>query len=141
MSAAQVTSCKCSRLNTFSITAFFLLAFGVLLWEIATYGMSPYPGIDLSQVYELLEKDYRMERPEGCPEKVYELMRACEPSPARSKNSLWACRTCHAGVRTESKNLVFHFLSSVPVFRETNGTARRVFSAFLFILFIRTLYV
>lgn len=39
--------------------------------------MSPYPGIDLSQVYELLEKDYRMERPEGCPEKVYELMRAC----------------------------------------------------------------
>ncbi|XP_008588733.1 PREDICTED: tyrosine-protein kinase ABL1 [Galeopterus variegatus] len=52
-------------------------AFGVLLWEIATYGMSPYPGIDLSQVYELLEKDYRMERPEGCPEKVYELMRAC----------------------------------------------------------------
>lgn len=53
-------------------------AFGVLLWEIATYGMSPYPGIDLSQVYDLLEKDYRMERPEGCPEKVYELMRACE---------------------------------------------------------------
>lgn len=55
-----------------------LVAFGVLLWEIATYGMSPYPGIDLSQVYELLEKDYRMDRPEGCPEKVYELMRACE---------------------------------------------------------------
>lgn len=55
----------------------FDTAFGVLLWEIATYGMSPYPGIDLSQVYELLEKDYRMERPEGCPEKVYELMRAC----------------------------------------------------------------
>lgn len=55
-----------------------LLAFGVLLWEIATYGMSPYPGIDLSQVYELLEKDYRMDRPEGCPEKVYELMTACE---------------------------------------------------------------
>lgn len=50
----------------------------MLLWEIATYGMSPYPGIDLSQVYELLEKDYRMDRPEGCPEKVYELMTACE---------------------------------------------------------------
>lgn len=53
-------------------------AFGVLLWEIATYGMSPYPGIDLSQVYDLLEKGYRMEQPEGCPPKVYELMRACE---------------------------------------------------------------
>lgn len=56
----------------------FVTAFGVLLWEIATYGMSPYPGIDLSQVYDLLEKGYRMEQPEGCPPKVYELMRACE---------------------------------------------------------------
>ncbi|XP_007530367.1 tyrosine-protein kinase ABL1 isoform X2 [Erinaceus europaeus] len=62
--------------NKFSIKS-DVWAFGVLLWEIATYGMSPYPGIDLSQVYELLEKDYRMERPEGCPEKVYELMQAC----------------------------------------------------------------
>ncbi|XP_030598348.1 tyrosine-protein kinase ABL1 isoform X1 [Archocentrus centrarchus] len=62
--------------NKFSIKS-DVWAFGVLLWEIATYGMSPYPGIDLSQVYELLEKDYRMDRPEGCPEKVYELMMAC----------------------------------------------------------------
>ncbi|KAM3911364.1 tyrosine-protein kinase ABL1 isoform 2-T2 [Leptodactylus fuscus] len=62
--------------NKFSIKS-DVWAFGVLLWEIATYGMSPYPGIDLSQVYELLEKDYRMERPEGCPEKVYQLMREC----------------------------------------------------------------
>lgn len=63
-----------------NVQLFFLpyAAFGVLLWEIATYGMSPYPGIDLSQVYDLLEKGYRMEQPEGCPPKVYELMRACE---------------------------------------------------------------
>lgn len=76
--------CRCYLTGQCSHTlivflSLFLSAFGVLLWEIATYGMSPYPGIDLSQVYELLEKDYRMERPEGCPEKVYELMRACEP--------------------------------------------------------------
>lgn len=65
----------CVKLTRLTLNS---LAFGVLLWEIATYGMSPYPGIDLSQVYELLEKDYRMDRPEGCPEKVYELMRACK---------------------------------------------------------------
>uniref|UniRef100_A0A2K5F8I2 Tyrosine-protein kinase n=1 Tax=Aotus nancymaae TaxID=37293 RepID=A0A2K5F8I2_AOTNA len=70
--------------NTFSIKS-DVWAFGVLLWEIATYGMSPYPGIDLSQVYDLLEKGYRMEQPEGCPPKVYELMRACwKWSPADS---------------------------------------------------------
>lgn len=50
---------------------------GVLLWEIATYGMSPYPAIDLTDVYHRLESGYRMERPQGCPPEVYELMRKC----------------------------------------------------------------
>lgn len=40
-------------------------AFGVLLWEIATYGMSPYPGIDLTDVYHRLESGYRMDIPPG----------------------------------------------------------------------------
>ncbi len=52
-------------------------AFGILLWEIATYGMSPYPGVELTDVYQLLESGYRMECPPGCPARVYELMREC----------------------------------------------------------------
>ncbi|XP_037082121.1 tyrosine-protein kinase ABL1-like [Pollicipes pollicipes] len=52
-------------------------AFGILLWEIATYGMSPYPGVDLTDVYHLLEKDYRMQCPPGCPSRIYELMQQC----------------------------------------------------------------
>ncbi|EDW34780.1 GL12720 [Drosophila persimilis] len=39
--------------------------------------MSPYPGIDLTDVYHKLEKGYRMERPPGCPPEVYDLMRQC----------------------------------------------------------------
>lgn len=53
------------------------VAFGVLLWELATYGMSPYPGVELSQVYELLETGYRMQCPEGCPPPVYDMMKHC----------------------------------------------------------------
>ena len=64
------------------INGFFLplAAFGILLWELATYGMSPYPGIDLSQVYEMLESGYRMPCPDGCPQEVYDMMRKCELS-------------------------------------------------------------
>jgi len=56
----------------------FLSAFGILMWEIATYGMSPYPGNDLSQVYGLIEKGYRMQCPDGCPEPTYTLMLDCK---------------------------------------------------------------
>ncbi|XP_068218166.1 tyrosine-protein kinase Abl-like isoform X3 [Palaemon carinicauda] len=52
-------------------------AFGILLWEIATYGVSPYPGVDLTNVYHLLESGYRMDCPQGCPTRVYDLMKQC----------------------------------------------------------------
>ncbi|CAJ0583363.1 unnamed protein product, partial [Mesorhabditis spiculigera] len=62
--------------NTFS-TKSDVWAFGVLLWEIATYGMAPYPGVELSNVYSLLEKGFRMDCPDGCPQAVYRLMLQC----------------------------------------------------------------
>jgi hypothetical protein len=56
----------------------FSVAFGVLLWELTTYGMSPYPCLDKAQVYDKLSTGYRMSAPEGCPDKVYELMKKCK---------------------------------------------------------------
>uniref|UniRef100_A0A0K0D8M2 Non-specific protein-tyrosine kinase n=1 Tax=Angiostrongylus cantonensis TaxID=6313 RepID=A0A0K0D8M2_ANGCA len=67
--------------NTFSTKSDVKIAqvwaFGVLLWEIATYGMAPYPGVELSNVYSLLEKGFRMDSPPGCPPTVYRLMLQC----------------------------------------------------------------
>ena len=63
--------------NRFSVKS-DVWAFGVLLWELATYGKSPYTGVELNEVYHLLEKGYRMECPSGCPPNVYELMKDCE---------------------------------------------------------------
>lgn len=52
-------------------------AFGIVLWELATYGKTPYPGVDLFSVLEKLVAGYRMPRPEGCPAEIYKLMREC----------------------------------------------------------------
>uniref|UniRef100_A0A0K0FYI6 Tyrosine-protein kinase n=1 Tax=Strongyloides venezuelensis TaxID=75913 RepID=A0A0K0FYI6_STRVS len=62
--------------NTFS-TKSDVWSFGVLLWEIATYGMAPYPGVELSNVYSLLERGFRMDEPQNCPYPLYRLMLQC----------------------------------------------------------------
>ena len=51
--------------------------FGVLLWELFTHGLEPYPDMSNSQVKDLLSTGYRMECPEHCPPRVYDLMRHC----------------------------------------------------------------
>jgi serine/threonine protein kinase len=61
----MVRMCDCKlldtihHLNCISFPQSDVWAFGILLWEIATYGMSPYPGVDLTDVYHMLEKGYR----------------------------------------------------------------------------------
>ena len=59
--------------------------------------MSPYPGVELSQVYEMLEKGHRMDRPDGCPENIYSMMRKCEymkVKPVSTLNGLCVVCVC-----------------------------------------------
>ncbi|XP_031719809.1 megakaryocyte-associated tyrosine-protein kinase isoform X1 [Anarrhichthys ocellatus] len=59
-------------------------SYGVLLWEIFSYGRQPYPKMSLKEVKERVEGGYRMEAPEDCPPVVYSLMRICwEQEPRR----------------------------------------------------------
>ncbi|XP_076653489.1 protein kinase receptor Ret oncogene [Halictus rubicundus] len=52
-------------------------SFGVLLWELITLGASPYPGVDVHNLYNLLKAGYRMERPANCSQQLYKLMVSC----------------------------------------------------------------
>ncbi|XP_035693747.1 receptor tyrosine-protein kinase erbB-4-like [Branchiostoma floridae] len=56
-------------------------SFGVLLWEIATLGKDPcYDGrmqLSFLQMVGILRQGIRLERPPGCPEDLYRLMRSC----------------------------------------------------------------
>ncbi|XP_037080596.1 tyrosine-protein kinase CSK-like [Pollicipes pollicipes] len=50
-------------------------SFGVLLWEIYSFGRVPYPRIPLSDVVRYVASGYRMEAPEWCPPEVYQIMK------------------------------------------------------------------
>ncbi|XP_046387602.1 uncharacterized protein LOC124157146 [Ischnura elegans] len=52
-------------------------SFGILLWEIITLGGTPYPGIEINEVFKLIQTGYRMERPQNCSPELYQLMNWC----------------------------------------------------------------
>jgi fyn-related kinase len=58
-------------------------SFGIVLYEIVTYGQFPYPGMHDAQVKEQLQQGYRMPRPFGCLDKLYNIMLDCFDMLAR----------------------------------------------------------
>ncbi|CDS41393.1 tyrosine protein kinase ABL1 [Echinococcus multilocularis] len=87
--------------NCFSIKS-DVWAFGVLLWEIATYGAAPYPGVELQDVYVLLQRGTRMEAPQGCPDAVYQLMLDCWSWNSEDRPSFKEVYTRLETIRTSS---------------------------------------
>uniref|UniRef100_A0AAR2K7D1 Tyrosine-protein kinase n=1 Tax=Pygocentrus nattereri TaxID=42514 RepID=A0AAR2K7D1_PYGNA len=52
-------------------------SYGILLWEIYSFGRVPYPRIPLKDVVPRVEKGYKMDSPDGCPPIVYDIMKQC----------------------------------------------------------------
>lgn len=53
-------------------------SYGILLWEIYTYGCTPYPLLQVEEILEKLLAGYRMEKPKDCDDFVYEnIMKSC----------------------------------------------------------------
>ncbi|KAI8491540.1 Endothelial cell-specific molecule 1 [Branchiostoma belcheri] len=76
-------------------------SFGVLLWEIAAFGEEPSYQRHLScpKLVGILRRGVRLERPPGCPEKLYDVMKSCwqedpsvRPEPAELERELTECR-------------------------------------------------
>ncbi|XP_052740241.1 insulin receptor isoform X1 [Bicyclus anynana] len=62
-------------------------SYGVVLWEMATLAMQPYQGLSNEQVLRYVVEGGVMERPEHCPDRLYELMRACWAHRANQRPS------------------------------------------------------
>ncbi|XP_051950731.1 protein-tyrosine kinase 6 [Xyrauchen texanus] len=52
-------------------------SFGVLLYEIFTYGGLPYPTYSNHEVFHLISSGYRMPAPHKCPSHIYDIMLMC----------------------------------------------------------------
>lgn len=52
-------------------------SFGILLYEIITYGRVPYPGMSHQEVLANIKIGYRMPQPDGCPNDLYQHMVRC----------------------------------------------------------------
>ena len=70
------TAPEAALYNKFSVKS-DVWSFGILLYEIVTYGRFPYPGMNNAQVLESLQGDYRMPAPMCCPDQLYNIMLEC----------------------------------------------------------------
>uniref|UniRef100_A0A673GGC8 Tyrosine-protein kinase n=1 Tax=Sinocyclocheilus rhinocerous TaxID=307959 RepID=A0A673GGC8_9TELE len=70
------TSPEALREKAFS-TKSDVWSYGILLWEIYSFGRVPYPRIPLKEVVPRVEKGYKMDAPDGCPAVVYDIMKQC----------------------------------------------------------------
>lgn len=52
-------------------------SYGVVLWELLTRGVTPYPDVDNSDLPKHVKDGNRMKKPKQCPEDVYALMLRC----------------------------------------------------------------
>ncbi|KAM3876099.1 megakaryocyte-associated tyrosine-protein kinase [Diretmus argenteus] len=90
-------------------------SYGVLLWEIFSYGRQPYPKMSLKDVKERVEEGYRMEAPDDCPPGVYALMRSCWEKEPRRRPSFHKLR------ENLDRELGKHSQSSGPGCRDGTG--------------------
>ncbi|XP_012945499.1 tyrosine-protein kinase SRK2 [Aplysia californica] len=62
-------------------------SFGIVLMEIFTHGKEPYEDKGSKEAFESVQDGYRMEKPDFCPQEVYDVMLTCWQSNAHSRPS------------------------------------------------------
>ncbi|XP_055508615.1 protein-tyrosine kinase 6-like [Leucoraja erinacea] len=62
-------------------------SFGILLYEVITYGKTPYPGMANQEVVRVVSRGYRMPCPDGCPNTLHQVMLSCWECAAAQRPS------------------------------------------------------
>lgn len=63
-------------------------SYGILLWEIFSLGVNPYPGIPVdANFYKLIQSGFKMEQPFYATEEIYFVMQSCWAFDSRKRPS------------------------------------------------------
>ncbi|XP_029694978.1 high affinity nerve growth factor receptor isoform X1 [Takifugu rubripes] len=76
-------------------------SFGVVLWEIFTYGKQPWYQLSNSEAIECITQGRELERPRTCPNEVYVLMQGCWQ---REPQQRMVIKDIHSSLLTMVKN-------------------------------------
>ncbi|XP_027248852.1 high affinity nerve growth factor receptor isoform X2 [Cricetulus griseus] len=63
-------------------------SFGVVLWEIFTYGKQPWYQLSNTEAIECITQGRELERPRACPPDVYAIMRGCWQREPQQRHSM-----------------------------------------------------
>ena len=89
---------KCAAPEVFLYNKFTIKSdiwsFGIVLYEIITYGRTPYPGLACNQLIKVAQGEYCMDCPANCPKELHDIMLECwshEPAKRPTFKSLQKC--------------------------------------------------
>uniref|UniRef100_H2YLK2 receptor protein-tyrosine kinase n=1 Tax=Ciona savignyi TaxID=51511 RepID=H2YLK2_CIOSA len=74
--ALRWTAPECIRFRQFT-SASDVWSYGIVMWEVMSYGEKPYWDMSNEVVTEVLEDGYRLPAPENCPVSIHNLMLKC----------------------------------------------------------------
>ncbi|XP_073243693.1 fibroblast growth factor receptor 2-like [Porites lutea] len=99
-------------------------SFGVVLWELATMGGTPYPGISPMRLCSLLKSGYRMEKPNTCSDEIYKLTMDCWKEDPNERPSFAQLIPILEEMMTEDTPYYYFRLldQNQPCYREASAT-------------------
>uniref|UniRef100_A0A8C8SPX8 receptor protein-tyrosine kinase n=1 Tax=Pelusios castaneus TaxID=367368 RepID=A0A8C8SPX8_9SAUR len=92
-------------------------SYGILLWEIFSLGVNPYPGIQVdSNFYKLIQSGFKMDQPFYATEEIYFVMQTCWALDPRKRPSFSQLRSLLAQQLADAEGAVCNYANKKNIF-------------------------